>query len=181
MLSSIIDPSDPESTHGQALHETPPPRGGPLSAAGTRTPRRPAPRNGGAAVAHSGAADDGAHGGAYRARGGAERAAHSTHHPGNAGEPRDRSARRLRPVADRQAQRSDDRRAHHDDGGRSSGDGPVDQAGGRTRPLPRLPAVTNSRLRGSRGAPTNWRPAARAGGPRPRPPPSRRRPSHSRT
>jgi len=42
----------------------------------------------------------------------AQRAAHSTHHRGNAGEPRDRSARRLRPVADRPAQRSDDRRAH---------------------------------------------------------------------
>ena len=53
-------------------------------------------------------------------------------------EPGGRSAGRLRPAADRPAQRSDDRRAHHDDGGRSSGYGPDDQADGRARPLSRL-------------------------------------------
>ena len=54
------------------------------------------------------------------------------------GQARGRSARRLRPIVDRPAQRHDARRPHDDDGGRPSGDGPGDRARRRTRPLPRL-------------------------------------------
>src|ERR1700722_5227862 len=132
MLGFLLDLSW-NPAHVRARQKVPKPRG--ARAARTRAPRRPAPRDGGSKAAHSGAADDGAHRGAYRARRGAQRAAHSTHHRGDAGEPRDRSAGRLRPTADCPAQRSDDRGAHDDDGGRSARDGSVDQADGRTRPL----------------------------------------------
>jgi hypothetical protein len=65
-------------------------------------------------------------------------AAHTTGHRADAGEPRDRSAGRLRPTAGRPAQRSDDRGVHNDDGGRSARDGSIARADGRTRPLSRL-------------------------------------------
>ena len=61
--------------------------------------------------------------------------------------------------ADRAAERSDDRRAS-DDGGQSPGDGSIDQADERTRPLSRLRAGPNSLGEGCGGAPR------RAGAPR---------------
>src|ERR1700735_87364 len=51
-------------------------------------------------------------------RGGAAGAAN---HRGDAREPRDRPARRLRSIAGRPAERSDDRRAHDDDARQSPG------------------------------------------------------------
>jgi hypothetical protein len=77
----------------------------------------------------SGAAADGARRGAYRARKGAHGDAHKTNPRGHVGEPRDRSAGQIRATADRPAQRSDYRGAH-DDGGRSAGDGSVDELTG---------------------------------------------------
>ena len=59
----------------------------------------------------------------------------------------------IRATADRPAQRGDDRGAHHDDGGRSSGDGPNDQADARARPLSRLRAVAAPRPGGGGVAP----------------------------
>jgi hypothetical protein len=57
-------------------------------------------------------------------------------HRGDARQPRDRSAPRLRSIADSPAERSDDCRAHDDDAGQSPGDGSMDQVDERTRPLP---------------------------------------------
>ena len=63
-------------------------------------------------------------------------AAGAADHRGDARQPRDRSAPRLRSIADSPAERSDDRRANDDDAGQSPGDGSMDQVDERTRPLP---------------------------------------------
>ena len=72
-------------------------------------------------------------------------------HRGDAGQPRYRSARRLCSIPDRAAERSDDRRAHDDNGGQSPGEGSIDRVV-RTRPLSRLRAGPNSRGAGGGGA-----------------------------
>jgi hypothetical protein len=61
-------------------------------------------------------------------------------------------ARRLRSIAGRPAERSDDRRAHDDDAGRFPGDGSMDRVDERTRPLSPLLAGPNSLGEGWGGA-----------------------------
>ena len=144
MLRSLHRPSAPRNRHGQALQEVPPQQSVPARRR-TRPPPRAAPRVGRAADANPGAADMRAHGRAYRAHREPHGSPYQADHRRDAGKARAGSTCWLRATTDRSAQRGDDRRPHHDDGGRSSGDGPNDQADGRARPLSRLRVVAAPR------------------------------------
>ena len=117
----------PTPPHAQAPPAIPPRR------TAATPPHRHALGDGGAEVAHPGAADVGRLDRPCCARGEPHHSPGATVHRRDTAYPRRRSTRWLRSVADRPARRRDEDRPHEDEGGRPAGEGPGRQARRRTR------------------------------------------------